>query len=123
MFHTYRDEEAGIIHVVVEGRGTYRDFESSMPDVLDSLRSADFDKFLLEIRSVDAPSEYEDPNLSFSSYNAIKSLVSRMAVVCPGELQPHLEYEVSPVRNYGKPVKFFAELEPAVEWLRSGAPQ
>ena len=80
-----------------------------------------FNSISLEIRSLDEPADYIDPDLTFSTLNDIKGCISKMAVVCPGDLSAEVENMVRPVRNWGKPVQQFPDITEAFDWLSPGA--
>ena len=121
MFQYSTDEVAGVVHLVVNRRSTFDDYQTTLPELLGKLKQPKFDKLLLEIRSLDEPADYIDPDLTFSTLNDIKGCISKMAVVCPGDLSDEVENMVRPVRNWGKPVQQFPDITEAFDWLSPGA--
>ena len=74
-------------------------------------------KFLLEIKHLDEPEDYIDPDLAFGAINQIKSWISRMAIVCPADVFEVVAPVAEIVRNYRKPVKKFSRVTDALCWL------
>jgi len=117
MFKYSTDENSGLLHVTQVGRSTFEDFQAEMPDILRCLRSGKYRKFLLEIKHLDAPEDYVDPDLAFGAINQIKIWISRMAIVCPVDVYGAVEPVQEIVRNYRKPVKKFSRVTDALGWL------
>mgnify|MGYP001828968385 FL=1 len=117
MFRYSADEKSGLLHLTQVGRSTFEDFQAEMPGLMRCLRSGKYPKFLLDIKHLDAPGDYVDPDLAFGAINQIKIWISRMAIVCPVELVDAVEPVAEIVRNYRKPVRTFARVADALRWL------
>jgi hypothetical protein len=117
MFKYSTDEHSGLLHLTQVGRSTFEDFQAEMPGILRCLRSGKYPKFLLEIKHLDEPEDYIDPDLAFGAINQIKSWISRMAIVCPADVFEAVAPVAEIVRNYRKPVKKFSRVTDALCWL------
>jgi len=49
MFQYSTDEVAGVVHLVVNRRSTFDDYQTTLPELLGKLKQPKFDKLLLEI--------------------------------------------------------------------------
>jgi hypothetical protein len=117
MFKYSADEHSGVLHLTQVGRSTFEDFQAEMPGIIRCLRSGKYPKLLLEIKHLDEPENYIDPDLAFGAINQIKSLISRMAIVCPADVYETVVPVAEIVRNYRKPVKKFSRVTDALRWL------
>lgn len=93
-----------------------QDYQSVMPDVFHKLEKCD--KLLLEVRSLDRPSDYVDPDLAFTAMNRLKFRASKMAIAAPPPLMEKIEPLIEIMQNAGTPVKRFATAKEAEAWLR-----
>jgi hypothetical protein len=117
MFRYSADEKSGLLHLTQVGRSTFEDFQAEMPGLMRCLRSGKYPKFLLDIKHLDAPNDYVDPDLAFAAINQIKSWISRLAIVCPANLSDVVEPIAEIVRNHRKPVRKFTRVADALRWL------
>ena len=99
--------EDGILRVVQDGRSSYQDFQNVIPDVMESLKTRNFPNLLLEIKNLEHDEDYVDPDLAFWTLNKVKTLISKMAIVCPDQVREDIQPIETLMTNYNVPAKIF----------------
>ena len=117
MFRYSTDEHSGLLHVTQVGRAPFEEFQAEMPGILRYLRSGKYPKFILEIKHLDKPNDYVDPDLAIGAINQIKIWIYSMVIVCEADVYETVEPVAEIVRNYRKPVKKCSRVADALRWL------
>jgi len=119
MFKHTTDVSCGIVDLIVTGRSNFDDYQNTIPSVIRHLQTEKFDKLLIEIKHLDAPADYIDPDFDFWTINELKSLPKRIALAAPKSLFQEVAPLVEVVEHAGTPVKLFGDVESARAWLRN----
>jgi hypothetical protein len=89
-----------------------------MPIIIKKLKTGNFKNLIIEIENLQHRVDYVDPDLAFYSINEIKRWISRVALVCDGEVPNELNDLMELFRNYQVHVEFFDNISDAWSWFK-----
>jgi len=106
------------MHLRLIGRNNLDDFQDSMPIITKKLKTGNFENLIIEIENLQHGVDYIDQDLAFYSINEMKSWISKVALVCNGEIPSEVDALMELFRNYQIPVVSFANMSDARDWFQ-----
>jgi hypothetical protein len=111
----------GIAVVKFVGTITFDDYQKIAPSLLKDIRENSVPNVLFDYRQFSGWENELAEDIAFVTWREVRTLFSRLAIVCPAGGKNKIEEIVELWQNTGREVRLFssAQYDLALEWLRT----